>query len=426
MRKLGAAETEDHIGNSASGQFKVLYHLYLSGTEAPPESRLKVLDEGLRSQSNQERELCIDALHSMLETGHYSRMGGSGEIGSAEPLKDWQPATYGEIHEFFRAAISRLKAIALGSDGYAAKAKGILGSHIRGLLNQFEPKEIKEFIGEIVEHQGFWPEAVQEINEWLFYDSAGAPAKIKAEIRAYFDKLMPSDPVELAALYCRGWQADFHDPDLVYDKGHSDFEYATRKTIQLAETIAADAGLTEHAVDTFAASDAKSAFPFARRLGELAPQPIALFESALKKAEPNGAEANLQFFGGLIAGFDSRDPKIARECIRAALRSSKLKPHAISMIGSGKLQPEDLQLVISLLQAKDIQPWQCAPLSYGRGLDHLSSKEIMPLLDELTRHGAQGLWTALDIIFMYLHPAKLPDFNPGRETQIHRDIAATV
>lgn len=177
----------------------------------------------------------------------------------------------------------------------------------------------------------------------------------------------------------------------------------------MAGFIASDAALTERAVDTFAASDAKSAFPFARRLAELVPQPIALFEAALKKAEESPGEANLQFFGGMISGFDSYDPKAARECVRAALRSAKLKPHAISMIGSGKLRPEDLELVISLLQAKDIEPWQCSPLSYGRGLDHLTSIEIAPLLDELMKHGAQGQWTALDIIFMYLHPAKVPD-----------------
>jgi hypothetical protein len=78
-----------------------------------------------------------------------------------------------------------------------------------------------------------------------------------------------------------------------------------------------------------------------------------------------------------------------------------LKDDAISMIGSGKLQPEDLQLVVPLLQSGDVEPWQCAMLSYGRGLDHLSPEQIMPLLDELGEHGARGHWVVLDIISMY-------------------------
>jgi hypothetical protein len=109
LRKLAAAETEDNIGNNASGLFKGLFHIYLSGTEAPPDVRLKVLDEGLRSQNSSERELCVDALDEMLESGHYSRSGGAEEIGSADALVDWQPKTYGEIHDFYRVAIRRLK-----------------------------------------------------------------------------------------------------------------------------------------------------------------------------------------------------------------------------------------------------------------------------------------------------------------------------
>ena len=76
------------------------------------------------------------------------------------------------------------------------------------------------------------------------------------------------------------------------------------------------------------------------------------------------------------------------------------------MIGSGKLQPDDLRLVVSLLQSADVEPWQCATLSYGRGLDHLSSDEIMPLLDELSRHGAKGHWAVLEVISMYLYGGK--------------------
>ena len=177
----------------------------------------------------------------------------------------------------------------------------------------------------------------------------------------------------------------------------------------MASLIASDQALVERALNVFVTSDAKSVLPFARRLAELVPDPVALFSAAITKVEGRSDSANLNVFRGIISGADDRDPKLARECVRAALRSNKLKPDAISMIGSGKLQADDLKLVVSLLQAGDVEPWQCASLSYGRGLDHLASKEIAPLLDELANHGATGLWTALDIIFMYLYPAKMPD-----------------
>ena len=414
LRKLGATENEDRISNNATGQFRGLYHLYLSGTEATPDSRLRVLDEGLRSTFASERELCVDALDAMLQIGHFSRGGGSEEIGSAEPLEDWQPKTYGEIWSFYRAAISRLKALALSNDPLAGKAKTILGRHIRGLLNQLQPKEIKEFVDPIVKRDGFWQEAVQEINEWLYFDGAKADAEIRREVRNYFDQLMPTDLVQLAVMYCQGWHIDFHDPDTTYEEeeksGQHRYDYPVRKSVELADQILESADTDARAVRAMAVGDAKSSGAFARRLAELAADPLALFKMALKAAETETkANPNLPFFGGLISGADARDPKIARECVREALASPKLKGNAIAMIGSGRLQPDDLKLVASLLQSGDVKPWQAATLSYGRQLEHLSPNDFMPVLDELVQQGAAGVWSALDIIFMYLHPGKTPD-----------------
>ncbi|MCZ6773637.1 MAG: hypothetical protein O7G83_16890 [Proteobacteria bacterium] len=409
LRRLAVAETEDRIGNNATGQFEQLFQIYLSGTEAEPSVRLLVLDEGLRSTNVKERELCVDALGHMLHTHHFSRTGGSEEIGSRQRLKDWTPKTYGEAWDFHRAGIERLTDIALNDSQFSDKARGLLGSHIRGLIGQVPFEDLKAMIGRIVAHHGFWPEAVQEVNSWLYFNRKDAPPDLAKEVRSYFDDLMPTDVVDLAILYTHGWQVDLHDPDVDYDRNDNathDFGYATRKSCEIAERIAEDLGLIDRSLDRLVASDAKSASPFARRLAGCVTDPLDLFHLALRKAEASNAPANRQVFAGLIAGTDDRDPEKARECIRAALRSPKLKDDAISLIGSGRLQPDDLRVVASLLQTGDVEPWQCATLSYGRGLDHLSAEEIMPLLEELERHGAKGLWAALEIISMYLHGGK--------------------
>jgi hypothetical protein len=144
LRRLAASETEGDISNNATGQFTQLYQLYLSGTEAPPETRFLVLDEGLDSSNLREREVCIEALNKMLETGHYSRSGGAEEVGS-ERLKDWEPSIAGEIWDFLRASLKRLTDIALSTDPFAPQAKNIIGSHIRGLIGKLPFEEIKAF-----------------------------------------------------------------------------------------------------------------------------------------------------------------------------------------------------------------------------------------------------------------------------------------
>ena len=324
-------------------------------------------------------------------------------------MKDWAPKTYGDIWNFVRPALKRLTDIAVSSDPLCLRAKQILGSHIRGLINALPFEDVKAMISRIISHYGFWIEAVQELNEWLYFDRSKASEEFGKAVRTYFDELMPSEPVELAVLYTHGWKADFHDPNVDYNRearSRIDREYATQKAIELAGMIVIDPAATDRALDRFVTSDAKTVFEFARRLAELAQSPTELFKSALTKAEQKAEAANGQFFRGLVAGAESRDPNTARECVRLALRSEKLKKDAISMIGAGKLQPGDIQLVVSLLRSGDVEPRQCAFLSYGRGMDHLSIENIIPLLEELALHGADGLWAVLEIISMILYGDK--------------------
>src|ERR1700682_979127 len=208
---------------------------------------------------------------------------------------------------------------------------------------------------------------------------------------------MPTDVVDLAILYTLGWHGDFNDPDIDYNQSNSaidDFEYADRKSRELAPLIAADANLVSRTLDRLVTSEANGVFSFARRLAELAADPRAVFELATQKAEAKDSVVNVQFFSGLISGIDSRAPHVAADCVRLVLRSARLKSHAISMVGSKRLQAEDIRLVASLLKTGDVEPRQCAALSYGRGLEHLSAEKMKPLLDELERHEATGLWTS--------------------------------
>jgi len=411
LRRLGAAETEERISNNASGQFKQLFQLYLSGTEAEPNARLLVLAQGLQSSDLKEQELCVAALEHMLTTHHFSRGGGAEEIGSGDRLEDWHPETVDDVQDFYRSALTFLTNLALSEHPFSERAKHSIGSNIRGLLNQLPLNELSAIISRIVDRFGFWPEAVQEVNEWLYYDREKAPENLGNEIREYFDRLMPTDPVELVVLYSSGWQTDFHDPDVSYtrenEEGH-DFEYSLRKTSELAEIIAADSETVDRAISRLVSSDAKTIFPFARKLGELAPTPVDLFSDAVAKAESNSAPPNGQFFSGLVAGIDIRDPDMSRECVRVALNSPKFKDQAMMLIGAGRLQSRDIELVVSLLRSGDVKPWQCASLSYGRGMDHLAREDIVPFLDELAEQGADGLWAVLDIFSMLLHGGKKP------------------
>jgi len=402
LRKLAVAETED-FSNSSTGTFQQLYQLYLSGTEADPAARLAVLDEGLSSSNDAERKICVDALGHMLNDGHFSRGGGSEQIGSAEAMQDWLPKTYGEIWDFYRAGMSRLITIATSNDLHAQIARNHLGSHIRGLLGNLPVAEVRAMIGAVISHTGFWPEAITAVSHWLYFDrSKGAPDERAKEVRQLYSDLLPADPVDLAILYTHGWQADLHDPDSNYarepDAKH-DFEYSMRQAIAVAETIAQDKTLTCRAVEQMACKEAHGIYAFTNALMKKVADPKAVFKHAIATAEASPDKTNRGFFGGLVSGAHERDPALGKSLVKQALKSPKLRAHAIAIIGSGSLESDEISMVISLLQSGDIQPWECQNL----GLSRVDVQVLLPLLRELENQGTDGLWTILDIIDRYLY-----------------------
>lgn len=409
LRRLAASENEAGIGNNATGQFVQLFQLHLSGSEADPVAKLRVLDAGLASSDLAEREVCLAALDKMLPASHFSRGGGAEEIGSAQQLEDWYPETYGAIWDYHRAAVTRLTGIALAHDPLAEKARDLLAKNIRGIVDGIPLADVKAMTSQIVDRFGFWPEAVQGISSWLYFDAKEAPAEAVTAIRVFYDELMPDDPVEQALVYANGYTHALYNPDARYERDLAtprDRDYTTRHIKALAMIIGNDPQLIMKAIDAFTPSNAKGAFGFGYELATSTADPLSVFENAVTSANQTNAPVNIRFLGGLISGANARDVEIGRACIRAGLGSARLKPYAAQLIGAGALQPGDLALFIALLRTNDITPNDCFAIS--NRLDHLTPGELIPLLDELQNHGADGLWTAFDVITMYLHPAKPP------------------
>lgn len=402
LLRLAAAENEN-ISNNASGQFKQFYQLYLSGTEVEPFLRLQVLDDGLASTDSKQQAICVDALGHMLSSGHYSRGGGAEQIGSRDALEDWRPRTYGEVWDFFRAAITRLVPIAISDDQFAAAAKKHLSGHVRSLIGQLPVSEIRDMIMAVQACKGFWPEALMGISHFLYYDrEKGKHNKIANEVRQLYDDLLPTDLIDLAVLYTDGWQLDLHDPDSRYDpnpKSRGNFDYAEKRAVAVADEIAQMEMLIRGALNRIACGSGNGTYPFAKALMKAAKDPEALFADAIQVAESSGQPPNRGFYGGLISGADERDPKIARGLVRRALQSTKLKGEAITLIGSRRVDDEDVDLIISLITSGEIQPWQVQNLGLWRSAEVL----FIRVLRELKKHGNDGLWTIIDIIGMFLH-----------------------
>ncbi len=101
---LGEAENESRA-NNASGVFTGLFSLApgeLAPTQAPPQERLSVLKEALKSSSKKRRLLAIHACNKALESQYFFRDVGAEYQGLRNVPNLWMPQTYGELFEAYR------------------------------------------------------------------------------------------------------------------------------------------------------------------------------------------------------------------------------------------------------------------------------------------------------------------------------------
>ena len=406
LMRLAAAENEIY-GNSATGLVKRLFQLHLCGTEADPVDKFTILDEGLVSGDNRIISVCIEALENTLNREHFSRSGGSEQIGSQPPLKDWQPKLWSEVFDFHKNGLQRLNDIRYKHEQFTDKCEKVIASHIRMLLCENLFSDVERVVLNIAKEKGIWLEAIEGVGDWLYFDRKGATEEFSIKIRGLYDHLMPTDPIQRARLYTKFWTADIRDPDLNYGENEgadNHFEYSSRKAREVAEEIAIDIDLVHSAIEVMAAEELHNAFPFAHELAMRMDDPVNAFKKSVQVFEESVERKGIQFIRGMLTGIDERDNKLGGECIQIALNSEALKSQMVNIYTAVTISDERLKKIIISLKSGTMAAADCVFLSYGRGLENLCIESILLLVNELVNnYEAEGSWTAFEIVSMYQH-----------------------
>lgn len=164
LLRFAAAENETWA-NNATGQFKQLFQVFLSGTQAPLTERVALIDENIASEDASIRRICIAALGVGLQSDRFSRSGGVEVRGSGLPREDYRPKNNLEIADYWHRCWQLLTAVALKGSEDSPIALAELGENIRtivcsGLSARFEPEFRR--LADATNH--YWPEALVSIN----------------------------------------------------------------------------------------------------------------------------------------------------------------------------------------------------------------------------------------------------------------------
>lgn len=397
LLRFAAAENE-RWSNNATGQFKHLFQLYLSGTQMPALDRLPVVVDGLASGDPTIRHICVEALGVGLNSGHFSRSGGVEVRGSGLPQEDWRPRSNKEAFDYWARCFRLLANVVLEKSVESPLAQRELGGRLRGvlmpaMLDEAEPifRQVAEALG------GFWPEALDSLHSLLEFEGASYPPADQVRLRQWVQWVSPNDLKHRLILTVS--TPSFRH---VEAPGGKFIDVAQRNAEALADELALKLPELCRHLALLLTGEQRHAFAFGHRLAEKVPDKAGFIKECLASLRQIPvAQRNPSLLGGYLHGMQDR--LIVTQVFEQVASEPALVDMLVFLTRCGPPTAGDLKRVFDLMIAGKIAPAELRQFAYGSVLGSLSPAEAVaqfhPLLDTLP-DAAPAIF---DVMAMYVH-----------------------
>jgi hypothetical protein len=393
-----AVSENETWGNNATNKFFQLFHYLLSGTQAPPDLRLQVIDEALAADGMEYSRLAVEALGHALNTHHFSRDGGVEIQGSRAPQEDWQPKLWQDVFDYWTKCFDRLIPLASIDDELGTLARKQITSNLRGLIQYGRMEELESALKSVgVENDIFWPEAYKEIKSTIHFDGAKLPKNGLEKLKKWLEILEPKT-------FVQRWKLIISEPprELETDEGETHSDRFYRLASEFAEECSKNTQeLFENLKIVFEGEQCRG-YAFGHALGKLLDQDDVFIEKAmsvLKKLPPD--RANPSVLCGFVYSISPKNPQLIEEMLDSVAKDDDLYIHAIKLTCSIEPQKEDLGRIIELVKKGKFNQNDLRAFAYGGTLKHLSPEDVITFCEDIIGLGNDGIFPALEVLFMY-------------------------
>ena len=398
-------------GDNAAKLFLGLFKLYLSGTEAEPKIKIRVLDAGLSSDDDRIRSICIKSLESMLKTGFFARDYGHERIGVGDALKDWQPKSYEEIFEYYRLALIRLEEIALSkTDAFSRDAINSISYKLCDILKSgFPCDEVIELIKRISSQVPRWWGGIKALNRSLYRDSGAMDNEVRQSILDAYLGLIPDDPIEKLLMFSSGWMDEFRDPEVPYQSDGDNYRhYVERMINETVSSCPSEASFFSPLLNIWldiCLEGTNDSFETALSVIAAHVDDPVVFVTALRKEVSNGREVAIcaNFIRIVIGGAGKKNLSVGRKLLDEALQEEALRAFSPRMIASAGADDDLAAQVIEYINQGIVNSDQLGYLAPRNVLSDVSSAIIDRLVSALLSKGCEGAWSAISFLTIHTY-----------------------
>lgn len=395
LANFAIAETES-FGNNSTNLFFQLFWWQLSGTQAPPEHRLRVLDDLSDSGNLDLKKLAISAAGHALKTNGFFRVSGAELQGSRPVGKDWQPKYKKDIFDYWRAALKFLQRYAMLDDEFGELARKQIVEWLGGLIYNGRLKDLDPVLKDICNHRGyFWPELYNEFYEIIRLRLKRSERKELSSLKNWLTLLEPRTIPEKFQMLVKSPPS----PTWAFDQ---ESKIMTKKIQKLALECSRNPDeLMNNLSVLFSGTN-----PYGHLLGYCIGQKLKNSDSVLKKSleilsdNKNKKNLSLNVLGGFLTGIRSKKFKTVEEFRNVVIKKKLLENQIFDLLVLSGSSPDDLDVTLTLLEKGTIQIGYLRSRMFTGLFGGRSPAEIISFCDKIRKFGPEGILSALEILYL--------------------------
>lgn len=404
LGKFVAAETPNENHNSARGSFEELFHIHLSGTQAPPDQRRKLI-RNLYTRDDSDSIRCGHlALRAMLASGQFSSSSNF-DFGARPRDFGWHPPTYGDIWSWYSEGINLAVELAANLV-LRLEIKRIVSANLRGIVGVEACLDTLESAISDFLKDGEWIDGWLAVRGAIRFDGKGWRPEVLKRVREMEAQLRPSDPLNVARAYVmegRGSGFDLLDGD-EEDGIDRDYAAAYKQLEQKAETIGKEFGDQPELLKPFLSEALQSnyaprAFSFGVGLSQSS-TPLADTWETLRTAFISipVEVRNATILGGFLNKLNELDASLCSALLDKTLVDPEMASHFVYLQARAEINDEAIARLRRAISLGNIKAHCFYPLASGV-IGPAPQGALAAMLDDLC--GLEGgTATALEIFHM--------------------------
>jgi hypothetical protein len=402
------AKIAEHTGdgnhsNQVRDLFASLFFVHLSGTRAPIERRLVVVERLLAAEDTRERKLGLAGLKAALQTTHFSSFYNFAFGARSRDHGLW-PQSQAELKHWFGATLRLTEQLACSETRSATEVRGVLADSFRGLWTNARVYAELEAVCRAISAKQFWPGGWIAVRVTQHFDSKGLPPDICGRLATLEEILRPKDVVQKVrsfVLPSRGGAIDLALEDSDTADIHNRLQQLEATAEYLGREVARDEEAFSELLPEFVISTGRL-WSFGTGLAQSADQPTAVWNRLLAQfALTPERERQIHIFSGFLQGLRIKDPCLSEVLLDEAVENETLASWYPILQAHAGVNKRGVHRMLHSLALGKAPSEAYRHLAWGRASECISPHDLSKLLRQIVCK-PDGFDVAAEILFMRL------------------------